>query len=102
MKAQLLQTEAKSKRIKIKIPYEAIEWRNEIKKIQGIWWHKQQKLWSVPNIPINLEKLKLIFGQGVEIIATDGRKKQPEFMMTPSIAMKVEAMHRKLILSGRS
>ncbi|MFT6337824.1 MAG: hypothetical protein ACJATI_004589, partial [Halioglobus sp.] len=56
MKAQLLQTEARSKRIKIKIPYEALEWRVEIKKIQGIWYHKQQKLWSVPNILANLDK----------------------------------------------
>jgi len=102
MKAQLLHTEAKSKRIKIIIPYEAIEWRTEIKKIQGIWYHKQQKMWSVPNILTNLERLKLIFGQEGEIILTDGRKKQPEFKMTPSIAEKVEAMHRKLILSGRS
>ena len=42
MKAQLLQTEAKSKRIKIKTPYEAVEWRVEIKKIQGIWYHKDR------------------------------------------------------------
>lgn len=102
MKAQLLQIEAKSKRIKIKIPYEAMVWRVEIKKIQGIWYHKEQKLWSVPNIPGNLEKLQLIFGQDVEIIKTDGRKKQPNFEMTPDIAKKVDAMHMKLILSGKS
>lgn len=102
MEAQLLHTEAKSKRIKIKIPYEAIDWRQEIKKMQGIWYHKEQKLWSVPNIPTNLQRLLLIFGQDGEIILTDGRKKQPEFKMTPGIAEKVHAMHRKLILAGRS
>jgi integrase/recombinase XerD len=102
MKAQLLQTEARSKRIKIKIPYEAVEWRVEIKKIQGIWYHKQQKLWSVPNILANLDRLKLIFGQDGEIIMTDGRKKLPTFEMTPDIAKKVEAMHMKLILSAKS
>lgn len=35
MKAEILNTEIKSKRIKIKVPYQAIEWRMEIKKIQG-------------------------------------------------------------------
>jgi len=102
MKAQLLQTEAKSKRIKIRIPYEALAWRAEIKKIEGIWYHKPQKLWSVPNIPSNLNRLKQIFGQEGEIILTDSRKRLPTFEMTPHIAKQVEAMQVKLILSAKS
>ena len=102
MKAQLLQTEANSKRIKIRIAYQGVEWRIKIKKIEGIWYHKPQKLWSVPNTKENLKQLKLIFGNQHEVVASDSKKIQPKFEMTPEIAAKVQAMHSKLILSGKS
>jgi len=98
MKSQLLQTEAKSKRIKIKIPYKAFHWRKQIKEIQGIWYHKEQKLWSVPNVKGNLDRLKAIFGDTCDIVKTDGRVSLTKFEMTPHIAKQEEAMMTKLIL----
>lgn len=102
MKAQILQTEAKSKRIKIRIPYQALDWRKQIKLLQGIWYHKEQKLWSIPNISGGLDSLKSIFGEAYEIVKTDGKISLPRFEMTPHIAKQEEAMMTKLILGGMS
>jgi len=101
MKAQILQTEAQSKRIKIRIAYHAIEWRTEIKKMAGIWYHRPQKLWSVPNTAENLMQLKIIFRDQYDIVKSDGRKVQPKFEMTSEISARVQSMHSKLILSGK-
>lgn len=102
MKAVISNTDSKSKRLKIKIPYKAIEWRAQIKKIQGIWYHKEQKLWSVPNTPACLNRMRHIFGESMVIITTNGKVKLPTFDMTPHIAAQLEAMMTKLILGGNS
>ena len=102
MKAVISNTDSKSKRIKIKIPYKAVEWRTQIKNIQGVWYHPEQKLWSVPNIPTNIDSLKTILGDAYTIVKKDGKIKMPSFEMTSHIAKQVEAMMTKLILSGMS
>ncbi|SFD02386.1 tyrosine-type recombinase/integrase [Algibacter pectinivorans] len=49
-----------AKRIKIHIPYESKSLRESIKKINGSFWHPNQKLWSVINTVDNLNKLKVM------------------------------------------
>jgi len=88
MKAVISNTESKSKRLKIKIPYKAVEWRAQIKNIQGVWYHPEQKLWSVPNIPPNIDSLKTILGDAYTIVKKDGKIKMPSFEMTSHIAIK--------------
>jgi|GEM_PF-6527437 len=101
MKIQLLQTESKSKRIKINIPYQETELRKQIKAIQGRWYHPEQKLWSVPNIDGALERLLSLLGPTCEIVKTDGRVSLPKFEMTARIHGQIEAMMTKLLLSGK-
>ncbi|MFT6783897.1 MAG: integrase/recombinase XerD [Saprospiraceae bacterium] len=102
MKAQLLQTGSNSKRIKIRIPYEANDWRSKIKMIRGIWYHKPQKLWSAPNTAANFQLLLALFGSSVEVIKTDRREALPKFEMSEKIALQIERMMTQLILSGKS
>lgn len=102
MKAILSNTHPKSKRLKIAIPYAAIEWRAKIKTIRGVWYHKPQKLWSVPNTPENMQTIRAIFGEGLEIKEAEETTKAPRFEATPRVAMLLESMQVKLILSGMS
>ena len=101
MEAVLHNTGSKSKRIKISIPFNALPWRIELKKIQGIWWHKEQKLWSVPNLHKNLATLKSIFNEHYSIIEKNDKKALPNFQMTEKIAKQLENMMTKLVLMGR-
>lgn len=48
-------------RIKFHIPYRETAIRNEIKKLNGTFWHTNQKLWSIKNTTENLALLKYIF-----------------------------------------
>jgi site-specific recombinase XerD len=101
MKAMISQVHPKSQRIKIKIPFEAFDWRIELKKIQSIFYHKPQKQWSIPNTEGNLNRLKAIFGKNFEIINNKEKLSLPSFEMTPHIASQLEAMMTKLVLMGR-
>lgn len=56
-----------AKRIKVFIPYELIEIRNALKKMDGSFWHPNQKLWSVVNTDENLKALKTICGDNHKI-----------------------------------
>lgn len=101
MKAIISQIHAKSQRIKIKIPFEALQWRIELKKIQSIFYHKPQKQWSIPNTEGNLNRLKALFGEDFEIINNNKKVALPAFEMTPHIARQIEAMMTKMVLMGR-
>jgi hypothetical protein len=102
MKAEIRETSRTAKRIKVKVPYQAKEWRVNIKKIQGIWYHKEQKMWSVPNTSDNLDQLKSIFGLDF-IIITEGKKtKQAKFEMSDIVAIRMEALITKMMLAGLS
>jgi len=102
MKAIIQNTHSKSRRIKFKIPYEASDWRNEIKSIGGIFYHRQQRLWSLPNTKVNLERLKIIFDSNYDIITPQKGKLDISFEMSPKLSEQIEQMESKMILSGKS
>lgn len=102
MKAQILQTEARSKRIKIRVPYQAKQWRQQLKTIQGIWYHKEQQLWSVPNLEKNLNQLKAAFGDNYIIVASSLKPSNPAFEMSTIVADRIQSATTKMILAGLS
>lgn len=102
MKAIITNAGSKSKRIKIKIPYRAKYWRSEVKQLRGVWWHGNQKLWSLPNTPENITALKQIMGENLVFQSSDNVRSLPDFEMTPKIADQLERMMTKLVLSGKS
>ena len=89
-------------RIKFHIPYEAKDWRLEIKKIHGIFYHKPQQLWSLPNIPANMDKLKKIFGQKVEFISAESKPPLPSFELSENIARHLEKFETIILLKSYS
>ncbi len=47
-----------SGRIKFYIPYQRVDLRNSVKRMNSSYWHPQQKLWSILNTKENLHLLK--------------------------------------------
>lgn len=56
----VVETDSKKNQILISFKYEE-NWKNEVKKLDGAWWHIMAKLWSVHLNETNLERIKEIF-----------------------------------------
>lgn len=52
----------KAGRMKLQIPFAMKNERESFKKLNGTFYHKQQKLWSIVNSAENIEILKNLFG----------------------------------------
>ena len=78
MKAIIYTTEPNASIIQFYIPFGAKEWRAKIKAIPSIWYSKSQQLWTVPNTQENLEKMKSIFGQSVEMKSREKSERIPQ------------------------
>ncbi len=50
-----------AKRIKVFIPYEALDLRTKFKALNSTFWHPNQKLWSIVNTKENLKKVVALF-----------------------------------------
>lgn len=102
MKATIYIARRAAKRFKIFIPYEQKRWREKIKQIPGRYYHPQQKLWSLPNTPENLEAVKKLFG--TEVIFMN--EAQVPAMPTPTLSKAGEeallAVEQKLSLKAYS
>jgi len=93
---------AKSKRIKIFIPYEMENERETLKKIQSRFYHKNQKLWSIVNTQENYKLLKIIFKGKYKIIDEIRTPAIPEFTLNESSVSALAAAEQKLILKSFS
>jgi len=102
MEAVIVNCHPSQKRIKLKIPYEAIEWRKEVKKISGIFYHPNQKAWSVPNTGDNLKRLKDLFGTHLRVEELNPKEKRNEFELSPESTLVLEKVEQKLVLNGNS
>ena len=47
-------------RLFVRFPYNK-QWKNELKKLDGAWWHIGEEVWSVALTDYNIEKVKSIF-----------------------------------------
>lgn len=102
MNAHIKKPHPKAGRIQFKIPYKALEWRAEIKKIDGIDWNKTQKMWSVPNTTINMKFLLKLFGENVVIRSKFAKLKIPQVKLNEASQIILAAVERELILGGYS
>ena len=82
MKATIFIARKEAKRFKVFLPYERKDWREEVKRIPGRYYHPQQKLWSLPNTPENMEALKALLGADVAFI----NEAKPPAMPTPTLS----------------
>ena len=94
----------RSRRIKFHLPFDATEWREQIKKLPARWYHPEQKLWSIPNDPKILQQLKSIIGESYKIEPLDSSSPTPLPYNELSEANKdrLAALEQKIILKGYS
>lgn len=103
MTATIYHAGAKAKRIKFHIPYSAKAWRNEVKAIHTIFYHKDQKLWSVINRKEVIQQLKNIFQDSYTIIDTYSEKQPFVFEELPEEHLQLLAnLEQKIVLKGYS
>ena len=103
MKAVIHRPTKKDKRIKFYIPFEAIEWRNQIKKLNTIWYHKNQQLWSVVNNEQLLNQLKQVFKDRCEYMDANTKKFiQPAMVLNELNLDRLAALEKQLLLKAYS
>jgi len=102
MNAIIKKPQAKAGRIQFKIPYEAIDWREKVKKIDGIKWNKTQKIWSIPNSINNMKYLINLFGENVIIRSKFAKIKIPRVKLSEASHLIIDMVERELVLGGYS
>ncbi len=92
----------KAKRIKLYIPYSMTDERILLKSIESRFYHKEQKLWSIINIPENFSLIKTIF-KGKFIIEEEHKKEMfPEYTLSEKSLRILAETEQKLILKACS
>jgi integrase/recombinase XerD len=86
MKITIYEPLQNAKRIKIGIPYENLMMREAVKKMNGSFWHSNQKLWSLVNTQVNFNELKHL-SKGDYII-----KKDIKFTPIPSLPLNQKSI----------
>lgn len=89
-------------RIKLKIPYELKKEREAFKKLNGTFFHYNQKLWSIVNTEENIEKLKKLFGSSMSIQAIQAPTALPRFEPSAKIQEQLDSNYQKMALKGFS
>ena len=102
MMAHIKKPKPKAGRIQFKIPPNAIEWRSEIKKINGYFWNNSQKQWSIPNSSENMDKLAKIFGANFLLTSSISTPKIPLVNLSESSKQILDKAVQKLILGSYS
>ncbi|WP_246516144.1 tyrosine-type recombinase/integrase [Aequorivita echinoideorum] len=91
-----------SGRVKFHIPYSMKREREIFKKLPGSFYHYNQKLWSLPNVPSNISEVKKIFKDLLIIEETEGSTTVPEFTVSEKIQAELDRNHQKMMLKGFS
>ncbi len=102
MKALIYESQPNAKRIKFYVPYKAFEWRKRIKSLDTSFYHYHQKLWSIVNTDVNIELLKRIFGDAVEMKPYECVKKMPTKQLNETSLNILSLYEQKIILKGYS
>ena len=102
MKALIYESQPNAKRIKFYVPYKAFEWRKRIKSMDTSFYQYHQKLWSIVNTDDNIELLKRIFGESVEMKPYESTKKMPTKQLNETSLNILSLYEQKIILKGYS
>jgi len=92
----------KSKRIKVRIPFQMVEERALLKSIQTRFYHPAQKLWSVANTQENFKLLQSIFKGKYELIEQDRKPSVPKFTLSNESVAALYQVEQKLTLKAYS
>ena len=91
-----------AKRIKFYIPYQAKEWRLQVKSLNTSYFHYSQKLWGIVNTEQNMIKLKNVFGDHYEVQTMVTSKKMSSKELNEKSKNILAEYEQKIILKGYS
>ncbi|HAM98827.1 MAG TPA: recombinase XerD [Marinilabiliales bacterium] len=94
--------EKQATRVKIHIPYEMTDERTLLKTIPGKHYHKNQKLWSIPNTKENAVRIKNIFQGRYKIETLWHVAHKPQFTLNEQGKQALCDVEQKLILKAYS
>jgi len=93
---------AKARRIKIYIPYQMENERAMLKNIEGRFYHKTQRLWSIVHNELNLNLLKTIFKGKYTLLDEQQKEIVPKFTLGEKSVLALYETEKKLILKAYS
>ncbi|MBK5212274.1 MAG: tyrosine-type recombinase/integrase [Flavobacteriaceae bacterium] len=89
-------------RIKFLIPYVLKAERDAFKKLNGSFYHPNQKLWSLVNTQANVDLVKGLFGNKMQIADLSLVAKIPKVVVSDKIQAELDRNHQKMVLKGFS
>ncbi len=92
----------KAGRVKIKIPYLLKKEREAFKKLNGTFYHFNQKLWSIVNTSESIAKVKQLFGDNLVVEDETTPAKIPRFELSEKVKVELGRNHQKMVLKGFS
>ncbi len=98
----LYQPQPNANRIKVYIPYAFTQERKQFKKINSSFYHPQQRLWSVVNTSKNLERIKSLFKDKLQVKTPHKKPKIPVVEHTPKIEKALAENKQTMVLKGFS
>lgn len=92
-----------AKRIKFYIPYKAISWRKQVKKLRNCYYHGNLKLWSITYDNKLLAQLKAIFTNNYTLVNVEGEKpKTPVATLNEENLDRLAALEKRILLKAYS
>lgn len=102
MKAKIYFSGQEAHRIKCFIPYTRLDWQTKLKEIMGYHYHRDQKLWSIPNSEANLSTLIRIFEGNFVLIRSNVKPRATHRKLSNENEQLLATLEQKLTLKGYS
>ena len=96
----MFQPPANAGRVKFFIPYSLKDKREAFKKLNGTYYHANQKLWSLSNTPTEIARAKEIFGDLLRIEDIKSTPKIPTVVRSGKIQLELDRNRQKMVLKG--
>ncbi len=93
---------AQAGRIKFHIPYIMRDEREAFKRLDGSFYHYHQRLWSLPNVPVNVKNVERLFGEKMIVKLMVAPATLPQFEISEKISAELDRNHQKMRLKGFS
>ncbi len=87
-----------AKRLKLYIPYEMVEAREKIKTFSQVFYHKTQRLWSIPYNEENMKLLRQMFKGAYQELCQDKKTERPSVQLNTEAMQALMAVEEKLLL----
>lgn len=102
MNAIILESSLNTGRIKFHVPFEAKEWRKQIKAMNTSFYHYPQKLWSIKNSKENYSAIKAVFDGNYFISESKKKKEIPRKRLSEKSLENLALYEQKIILKSYS